>query len=135
MSCLPGPTALLHTRCHAAGSALEAAGPVELMSGDGGANWGDVQSFDVTGWLNSISCADALHCWAAGSGTSVALVGTTNGGASWSTVTSDTANEDGSVSCATASFCVATTDGALWVTSTDGGLGAAPATQPLGTSG
>ena len=135
VSCLPGPTALLHTRCHAAGSALEAAGPVELMSGDGGANWGDVQSFDVTGWLNSISCADAIHCWAAGSGTSVALVGTTNGGASWSTVTSDTANEDGSVSCATASFCVATTDGALWVTSTDGGLGAAPATQPLGTSG
>jgi hypothetical protein len=37
-------------------------------------------------------------------------------------VTSDTTNEDGSVSCATAAFCVATTDGALWVTHTDGGL-------------
>src|SRR5208282_6757316 len=99
----------------------------ELMSSDGGATWSGMQTFDVTGWLNSISCADARHCWAAGSGTSVALVGTTNGGTSWSTVTSDTTNEDGSVSCATANFCVATTDGALWVTSTDGGLGPAAA--------
>jgi hypothetical protein len=52
----------------------------------------------------------------------VALAGTSNGGASWSTVTSDTSNEDGSVSCATADFCVATTDGQVWVTSNDGGL-------------
>jgi hypothetical protein len=135
VSCLPGPTALSRATCHAGGSALEAAGPVELMSSDGGATWGGMQTFDVTGWLNSISCADARHCWAADSGTSVALVGTANGGVSWSAVTSDTTNEDGSVSCATVNFCVATTDGGLWTTSTDGGLGGAAATQPLGASG
>lgn len=109
--------------CHAAGAAPEAAGPVELTSANGGAAWSGLQTFDDTGWLNSISCANLRHCWAASSGTTVALAGTANGGTSWSTVTSDTSNEDGSVSCATASFCVATTDGELWVTSDDGGLG------------
>jgi hypothetical protein len=37
-------------------------------------------------------------------------------------VTSDTTNEEGQVSCATTTFCVATTDDALWVTTTTGGL-------------
>jgi hypothetical protein len=37
-------------------------------------------------------------CWAAGAGTTVALVGTTDGGLTWSTVTSDTTNEEGQVS-------------------------------------
>jgi hypothetical protein len=131
-SCLQGTSA---TTCHAAGVALGAAGPVALTSHDGGANWGGRQIFDSTGWLNSISCANAKHCWAAGSGTTVALVGTTDGGTTWSSVTSDTTNEDGSVSCATVSFCVATTDGELWVTTNDGGLPAATATAPLGAGG
>lgn len=122
VSCLPGPWGFGPVICQAAGSALEAAGPVELVSRDGGSTWSGLQTFGDTGWLNSISCAGIRHCWAAGSGTTVALVGTDNGGASWSTVTSDTSNEDGSVSCATADFCAATTDGALWVTSNDGGL-------------
>jgi hypothetical protein len=125
VSCLPGPSVTSGAICRAAGVALEAAGPVELSSSDGGNTWGGLETFGDTGWLNSISCADAEHCWAASSGTTVALAGTDDGGASWSTVTSDTSNEDGSVSCATAKFCVATTDGELWVTTDDGGLGAA----------
>ena len=135
VSCLPGPTAVNPVICHAAGSALEAAGPVELTSRDGGNTWSGMQTFDDTGSLNSISCADIQHCWAAGSGTSVALVGTSNGGTSWSTVTSDTTNEDGSVSCATADFCAATTDAGLWVTSDDGGLAGAAAATSLTAAG
>jgi hypothetical protein len=135
VSCLPGPTTSSSPVCHAAGVALQAAGPVALTSLDGGATWSLTSPFDSTGWLDSIACADAQHCWAAGAGTTVALAGTTDGGASWSTVTSDTANEEGQVSCATTTFCVATTDGALWVTNTDGGLTGAAATQPPLASG
>jgi hypothetical protein len=59
---------------------------------------------------------------AAGAGTTVAPAGTSNVGSSWSTVTSDTTNKAGSVSCATASFCVAATDGDVWVALNGGGL-------------
>ena len=111
--------------CHAAGSALSAAGPVALTSLDGGATWKVTPPFDTTGWFSTISCADSQHCWAAGAGTTVALAGTTDGGSTWSTVTSDTTNEDGQVSCATLTFCVAATDGALWVTNTNGGISGA----------
>jgi hypothetical protein len=52
----------------------------------------------------------------------VGLAGTANKGKTWSTVTSDTTNEDGSVSCLSVEVCVATTDNGLWVTSNDGGL-------------
>jgi hypothetical protein len=97
VSCLPVTGGL--PDCHAAGSALSATGPVELASTDGGATWGGVETEDNTGWLNSISCVDAQHCWAAGSGTAVALVGTSDSGGSWSSVTAETTNEDGSVSC------------------------------------
>jgi hypothetical protein len=48
------------------------------------------------------------------------MVGTSDGGGSWSSVTAETTNEDGSVSCLSASVCVATTDNGLWVTA-DGG--------------
>jgi hypothetical protein len=65
----------------------------------------------------------------------VALAGTSDGGASWSTVTADTPSNGGSVSCATTAFCVATTDNGLWVTTTNGGLADATAAQPLGASG
>jgi hypothetical protein len=116
------PAAHGKTSCMAAGSAPQAAGPVALLSRDGGANWGDRQKFDSTGWLNSISCATTTHCWAAGSGTTVALAGTTDKGKSWSTVTSDYQGQDGSVSCLSVSVCVAATDNGLWVTSNDGGL-------------
>ena len=60
--------------------------------------------------------------WAAGAGSTDALAGTSDGGSSWSTVTSDTTNELGSVSCLSISTCVAVTDNGIWVTSDDGGL-------------
>ncbi len=132
VSCVPGPSVSSTPVCHAAGAALQAAGPVQLTSQNGGASWSGLQTFDSTGWLDSISCVSTQDCWAAGAGTSVALVGTSNGGTSWSSVTSDTTNEEGSVSCATARFCVATTDGAVWVTHDDGGLAAGTAAGPLG---
>ena len=130
VSCVPGASGL--PVCSAAGTALQAAGPVAVTSTDGGATWSGMETYDNTGWLSSISCADSQHCWAAGSGTTVALVGTDNGGASWSSATSDTSNEEGSVSCGTADVCVATTDNALWVTSSDGALSATTAARPLG---
>jgi hypothetical protein len=120
VSCLPTGGGL--PACMGAGSALEAAGPVALASRNGGATWGGMQTLDDTGWLNSVSCATPRNCWAAGAGTSVSLAGTSNGGRSWSTVTSDTTNQDGSVSCLSIAVCVATTDNGLWVTSNDGGL-------------
>ena len=52
----------------------------------------------------------------------MALAGTSDGGASWSSVTSDTTDEGGSVSCLSVKVCVATTDNGLWVTRDDGGL-------------
>jgi IPT/TIG domain len=122
LSCLPTASGL--PTCTAAADALEAAGPVILQSSDGGATWSGMETYDDTGWMSSVSCPDASHCWAAGAGTSVALVGTADGGSSWATVDSDTTNEYGIVSCATIDLCVATTDNALWVTTDDGGLGA-----------
>jgi photosystem II stability/assembly factor-like uncharacterized protein len=120
VSCLPAAHA--RTTCFAAGTAQQAAGPVAVLSRDGGVTWGDRQQFDNTGWLNSISCATTENCWAAGSGTTVSLVGTADAGKSWASVTSDTSNQDGSVSCLSVNVCVATTDNGLWVTSDDGGL-------------
>jgi hypothetical protein len=120
VSCLPAAHG--KTTCLAAATAPQAAGPVALLSRDGGVHWGRRRQFDTTGWLNSISCATPTHCWAAGSGTTVGLAGTTDKGKTWSTVTSDTTNEDGSVSCLSVDVCVATTDNGLWVTSNDGGL-------------
>ena len=115
------------TDCRAAGQALQAAGPVELRSADNGTTWKGAETLDGTGRLNAISCSDAHHCWAAGSQTSLALLGTANGGSSWSAQTADTSVEDGSVSCASVDVCIATTDNALWVTLSAGGLAVAPA--------
>ncbi len=119
--------------CYAVGAALLSGGPVEITSTDGGATWTGMETYDNTGWFSSISCADGTDCWAQGAGTSVALVGTSDGGASWSAETADTTNENGLVSCGTASSCVSTADGAIWYTTDDGGLLAAPVTSPLGT--
>jgi hypothetical protein len=120
VSCLPAARG--KTTCFAAGAALGAAGPVTLLSRDDGTTWGQRRRFDTTGWFNSISCATTANCWAAGAGTTVALAGTAAGGKSWTTVTSDTSNELGSVSCLNVDVCVATTDNRLWVTDDDGGL-------------
>jgi hypothetical protein len=125
LSCLPGAGGT--PLCTAVGFAQQANdagvyGPIALTSTDGGATWKYVNTFDTTGWMNSVSCADAQHCWAAGAGTAVSLVGTADGWASWSQFTAETTNEEGSVSCASANFCVSTADNAIWFTFTDGGL-------------
>jgi hypothetical protein len=123
VSCVPGSSGL--AQCNAVGSAMEATGPVVINSGDGGATWSGVETNDASGWLSSISCSDTSHCWAAGADTSVALIGTADAGASWFEENSDTGNEYGKLSCASTSFCVTTTDSALWVTTDGGGLGGA----------
>jgi len=115
--------------CQAVGTALQAEGPVEMTSRDGGATWSGVETYDHTGWFSSISCPDSSHCWIAGAGTALALVGTADSGSSWSAELADTTNNDGTVSCASASFCVAATDNGVWETSTGGGLAATPATH------
>ena len=134
LSCVPVPGGF--PTCHAAASANAGAGPVVVTSTDGGTTWGGQETLDNTGWMSAISCADAQHCWAAGAGTKLGLLGTGDGGSTWHAVTSDTSNEVGEVSCATTSFCVATTDFALWVTTDGGGLAAArgaarPATRQV----
>jgi hypothetical protein len=123
-SCLPPASATGSPTCYAAGVA-SAGGPAVIVSHDGGSTWGGLQTFDNTGWLNSISCVNVTHCWAAGAGgTSVALVGTSTGGSSWLPVTANPANEtNGGVSCLNVSVCVAATDNGLWVTTDDGRLG------------
>ena len=93
-----------------------------LISHDDGASWRQVEDLTDNGWLNSISCATTQNCWAGGAGTTDALDRHRDDGASWSTVTSDTTNEGGWVSCLSVSTCVAVTDNGVWVTSDDGGL-------------
>jgi len=119
LSCLPsGDTAT----CMGAADNLGAAGPVMVRSTDGGATWSDLGSFDTTGWMSSVSCPDASHCWAAGAGTTVGLVGTSDAGASWSVLDADTSDNYGLVSCASLTLCAAASDNALWVTTDFGGL-------------
>ncbi|MGN6678794.1 MAG: WD40/YVTN/BNR-like repeat-containing protein, partial [Streptosporangiaceae bacterium] len=123
LTCLPVSGGL--STCRAAASANSASGPVVVTSTDGGTTWSGQETHNNTGWMSAISCADAQHCWAAGAGTKLGLLGTSDGGSAWQAVMSDTTNEYGQISCATTAFCVATTDGALWVT-TDGGGALAP---------
>jgi hypothetical protein len=130
VSCLPVTGAL--PTCHAAGDTGAASGPAEITSTDGGTTWHGVRTDDTSGWLDSISCADVQHCWAAGDATAQALLGTGDGGSSWTEVTSDASNEWGQVSCGTVSFCVAATDSGLWVTTSGGGLAAGG--QPVTTA-
>jgi hypothetical protein len=119
VSCLPHAGSVT---CYGAGSGTGASGSVVLVSHDDGVTWTRKLQPANNGWLSSISCVSARNCWAAGAGTTDALVGTSDRGTSWSTVTSDTSNEYGSVSCLSRKICVAVTDGGLWVTSDDGGL-------------
>jgi photosystem II stability/assembly factor-like uncharacterized protein len=124
VSCLPASGG--GTTCYGAGITFASdSGTAEslvLASQDDGATWAQVESLTDNGWFNSISCASTRNCWAAGAGSTDALAGTSDGGSSWSTVTSDTTNELGSVSCLSISTCVAATDNGIWVTSDDGGL-------------
>ena len=129
VACLPVSGGL--PTCRAAGNVGAGGGPAIVTSTDGGATWGGVETDDNTGWLDSISCPGVAHCWVAGAGTDVALLGTSDGGAAWTAVTSDTASEEGEVSCATVRLCVATTDNVLWVTTTGGSLATAARTRPL----
>jgi len=98
-----------------------------LSPPSGETTWGHRQRFDTTGWFSSVACASVQRCWVAGAGTSVALAGTLDGGTSWSTVSSDPTDQEGSVSCLNRQVCVAAVDNALWVTQDDGGLTAATA--------
>jgi hypothetical protein len=129
VACLPVSGSL--PTCRAAGNVGAGGGPAIVTSTDGGATWGGVETEDNTGWLDSISCPDVQHCWTAAVGTDMALLGTSDGASAWTAVTSDTTNEAGEVSCATVSFCVATTDNALWVTTSGGGSESATRTGPL----
>jgi hypothetical protein len=125
VSCLPDTGGT--TTCYAAGTTPAPAGTnvsssVVLVSHDDGATWAQVESLADNGWFNTISCASTQNCWAGGAGTTDALAGTSDGGSSWSVVTSDTSNEGGYVSCLSISRCVAVTDNGIWFTSDDGGL-------------
>jgi len=125
VSCVPaGRTATCFT---AGGITTGAAGnrAVILMSRNGGRTWKSKQTFGYGANFptNSLSCASATHCWAAWAGTTNALSGTADAGATWSAATTtDAVLEYGSVSCLSVTVCVATTDNGLWVTTDDGGL-------------
>lgn len=97
------------------------------VSRDDGLTWRSQQAVPDAGWnLGSVSCADASHCWAAANGfTTEALMGTADGGRSWTSVTQDRpdGNYGAAVSCLSVRVCVATTDARLWVTAGNGGLG------------
>ena len=125
VSCLPDAGG--NTTCYAGGTVPAQPGSDEstsvvLVSHDDGASWAQLEGLTDNGWFNSISCASTQNCWAGGAGTTDALAGTSDGGSSWSVVTSDTSNEGGYVSCLSVSTCVAVTDNGVWVTSDDGGL-------------
>jgi hypothetical protein len=123
VSCLPDAGG--NTTCSGVGDIMVSTGSAEsvvLVSHGGGATWSQTGAFNDGGWLTSVSCASTQNCWAAGAASTDALLGTSDGGGSWSDVTSGTTNEDGTVSCLSLSACVAVTDNGLWVTSGDGGL-------------
>jgi photosystem II stability/assembly factor-like uncharacterized protein len=132
ISCVPNGTD--PETCYAAGMSNNQAGsqsaPVELVSSDGGQTWA-ATGFTAAGngWLNSISCADTTDCWAASTGTELALAGTDDG-STWYPETVGITNQDNEVSCASVDFCVATADNALWTTTDDGGITTAPTPDP-----
>ncbi len=132
VSCAPNATSSL--TCYAVGNSSNTSGTesgsIELISADGGQTWTGNDFVSDTGWLNSVSCADATDCWAGGTGTQLALTGTDDGGATWYPEDDSTTNQLDNVSCASADFCVATADNKLLVTTDDGGITTAPAPDP-----
>ncbi len=120
---VPAPTAL---SCAAAATTSVS---TTLTTADGGATW-RLAPLPVSlpqPHLDAVACAGPLTCWAAGtaaasaSGTpgSSVMVGTTNGGATWAVASvtvpgtapgvrgDDTSTAVGSISCPSASVCVA----------------------------
>jgi hypothetical protein len=124
ISCVPAAQTATCFTAGGTGTGTTGGKSVILMSRNGGRAWTTKQTFDYGAGFNfnSISCSDASHCWTAWAGSTEALDGTADAGTTWSTVTSDTADEYGSVSCLSITVCVATTDNRLWVTTDDGGL-------------
>jgi photosystem II stability/assembly factor-like uncharacterized protein len=129
VSCVPGTgTAAGLPTCFATAAINDAQAGTQdsviVKSDTGGRSWTTEQDFGTLNPFNSITCADASHCWAGGNGfQNAALDGTADGGATWSLVTaSEDGIDPGEVSCLSVSTCVATTDNALWVTTNDGGL-------------
>ena len=125
VSCLPDAGG--NTTCYA-GGVIQAqpdtneSTSVVLVSHDDGASWTQVAGYLDNAWFSSISCASTQNCWAAGLSSTEALAGTSDGGSSWSTVSTDDTNQESWVSCLSVSTCVAVTDNGVWVTSDDGGL-------------
>jgi hypothetical protein len=127
ISCVQGATAGWFAPGAPMCVAVGVAGPnatesVVITSDNGGSTWSAAPDFDNGGWFDSAACFSAKDCWVGGEGTTQALVGTINGGASWTSVTADTTNEAGYVSCLSSTVCVASIDNGLYVTSNDGGL-------------
>jgi len=113
--------------CFATGTVYDAASGaddgVTAVSRTGGRSWSVDQELGDEGPFYSITCTDASHCWAGGTGGTVAFEGTADGGQTWSMVTASEGDTDEtSISCLSVSVCVATADDGLWVTTNDGGL-------------
>jgi hypothetical protein len=100
-------------------------GAIVLVSRDSGKTWSS-QYTSSDGWsLGFISCADASHCWATTNDfTQTSMLGTADGGTTWTPVTSDYAVGENSAQVAylNASTWVATTAARIFVTNDDGGL-------------
>jgi photosystem II stability/assembly factor-like uncharacterized protein len=86
--------------------------PVIENTVDGGEHWTAQGLPSVTGSLNSVDCADAMHCWAVGATTNqVANPGglilvTSDGGVSWAPQSTPAdVTTFSSISCSSASTC------------------------------
>ena len=117
VSCPPGTSV-----CYAGTMHLGVGGPVLAVSQDSGASWRSISIPVGNGWISSVSCANALTCWAAGAGTTLSLAGTGDGGATFQEDLGNTTNQLSNVSCASDQVCIATTDNALWSTTDNGGV-------------
>ncbi len=108
--------------CFAVGS-VQNGGALVLGSSDGGQTWVSRALSIDNGWLNSIDCPTRDNCWAAGTATTLALVGTANAGAAWAAFPDNhTSTSGGTVSCPTVDRCWVTQENGLWATTNDGDL-------------
>jgi len=128
---LEGISCVSADSCVVAGSLNGAFGPARVISTtDGGATW----SLSADAGLSGVELLFGVSCLPDAGGNTTCYAGgtvqaqpgtderTSDGGSSWSVMTSDTSNEGGYVSCLSVSTCVAVTDNGVWVTSDDGGL-------------
>ncbi len=111
--------------CVAVGT-LPAGGPVVVDSSDGGARWAAATVPAQLETLDSVDCPDARDCFAAGvqpDPGQPAVIASTDGGGSWVTQRVHVARgRPGSVACASSETCIAEAGGALWQTSSGGGV-------------